>query len=92
MNICEPFIRRPIATTLLTAAIALAGGGITRGQIYGASSATASEPDRDAVTVEDFLATAYHQAGINSQDRLIAPGGRPIDIVRDGKVVEGLIG
>jgi multidrug efflux pump len=25
MNICEPFIRRPIATTLLTAAIALAG-------------------------------------------------------------------
>ena len=26
MNICEPFIRRPIGTTLLTAAIALAGG------------------------------------------------------------------
>src|SRR6201986_5304241 len=26
MNICEPFIRRPIATTLLTIAIALAGG------------------------------------------------------------------
>jgi multidrug efflux pump len=25
MNICEPFIRRPIATTLLTTAIALAG-------------------------------------------------------------------
>jgi len=72
--------------------LVMAGGGITRGQIYGASSATASEPDRDAVTVEDFLATAYHQAGINSQDRLIAPGGRPIDIVRDGKVVEGLIG
>jgi multidrug efflux pump len=26
MNICEPFIRRPVATTLLTVAIALAGG------------------------------------------------------------------
>src|SRR3954464_3541540 len=25
MNICAPFIRRPVATTLLTAAIALAG-------------------------------------------------------------------
>jgi hypothetical protein len=71
--------------------LVMAGGGITRGQIYGASSATSSEPDRDAVSVEDFLATAYHQAGINSQDRLIAPGGRPIDIVRDGKVVDGLI-
>jgi hypothetical protein len=71
--------------------LVLAGGGITRGQIYGASNATASEPDRDAVTVEDFLATVYHQLGIDSTDRLLAPGGRPIDIVRDGKVVEGLI-
>ena len=72
--------------------MALAGGGIARGQIYGASSATSSEPDRDAVSVEDFLATVYHQAGIDSRDRLLAPGGRPIDIVRDGNVVQGLIG
>jgi hypothetical protein len=71
---------------------ALAGGGIARGQIYGASNATASEPDRDPVTVEDFLATVYHQVGIDSTDRLLAPGGRPIDIVRDGHVVEGLLG
>jgi uncharacterized protein (DUF1501 family) len=70
----------------------MAGGGITRGQIYGASNATASEPDRDAVSVEDFLATAYHQLGINSEERLMAPGGRPINIVRDGKFVEGLVG
>ncbi|MBI4905488.1 MAG: DUF1501 domain-containing protein [Acidobacteria bacterium] len=70
----------------------LAGGGITRGQIYGASNSTASEPDRDAVTVEDFLATVYKQLGINSEDRLMAPGNRPIDIVRGGKPVAGLIG
>lgn len=69
----------------------LAGGGIARGQIYGASNATASEPDRDPVTVENFMATVYHQLGINSEDRLLAPGGRPIDIVRDGKFVPGLI-
>jgi len=71
---------------------ALAGGGIRRGQIYGASNATASEPDRDPVTVEDFLATVYQQVGIDSTDRLLAPGGRPIDIVRGGKVVRGLVG
>jgi Protein of unknown function (DUF1501) len=71
---------------------AVAGGGIAKGQIYGASNATASEPDQNPVTVEDFLATVYHQLGINSTDRLLAPGGRPIDIVRDGKVVEGLLG
>jgi hypothetical protein len=68
----------------------LAGGGITRGQIYGASNSTAAEPDRDPVTVENFLATVYHQLGVNAEDRLLAPGGRPIDIVRDGKCVEGL--
>jgi hypothetical protein len=71
---------------------AMAGGGVTRGQIYGASNATASEPDHDAVTVEDFLATVYQQVGIDSTDRLLAPGGRPIDIVRDGHVVKGLLG
>ena len=68
----------------------LAGGGITRGQIYGASNSTAAEPDRDPVTVENFLATVYRQLGVNAEDRLLAPGGRPIDIVRDGKFVAGL--
>jgi hypothetical protein len=68
----------------------LAGGGITRGQIYGASNATAAEPDSDPVTVESFLATVYNRLGINSEDRLLAPGNRPIDIVRDGKVVQAL--
>ncbi len=68
----------------------LAGGGITRGQIYGATTATATEPDRDAVTVEDLLATVYRQMGIDSSDRLLAPGNRPIDIVRDGRPVDGL--
>src|ERR1051326_2795820 len=30
MNISEPFIRRPVATTLLLAAVALSGGGAFR--------------------------------------------------------------
>jgi uncharacterized protein (DUF1501 family) len=70
----------------------LAGGGIAKGQIYGGINATAGEPDRDPVPVENLLATVYHQMGIDSQDRLMAPGGRSIDIVRDGQVVNGLIG
>ena len=70
----------------------LAGGGITRGQIYGASDATAAEPARDEVKLEDFLATVYHQLGIDSNEELLAFGGtRPIEIVKDGKVVKGII-
>lgn len=70
----------------------LAGGGITRGQVYGASDAISAEPSRDAVPLEDFLCTVYHQLGIDSNERLLAFGTRPIDIIKDGKVVKGLIG
>lgn len=71
----------------------LAGGGITRGQIYGASDATAAEPAREEVKLEDFLATVYHQLGIDSNQELVAFGGtRPIEIVKDGKVVKGIVG
>ncbi len=70
----------------------LAGGGITQGQIYGASDATASEPARDPVSLEDFLTTVYHQLGIDAREELLAFGTRPIEIVDGGKVVSGLIG
>lgn len=70
----------------------LAGGGITRGQIYGASDATAAEPARDEVMLEDFLATVYHQLGIDSNEELMAFGGtRPIEIIKDGKVVKSIV-
>jgi arylsulfatase A-like enzyme len=71
--------------------IAAAGGGLAKGTIYGSSNATASEPDVDPVTVEDYLFTVYNQLGINADDRLMAPGDRPIDIIRGGKLVKGLI-
>lgn len=69
----------------------LAGGGVTRGQIYGASDATAAEPARDAVPVEDFLATVYHQLGIDSTEKMLALGTRPVEIVYGGKVVSGIV-
>ena len=69
----------------------LAGGGVTRGQVYGASDATAAEPSRDAVTVEDFLATVYRQIGIDSTEKLLAMGTRPVEIGAGGKAVNGLV-
>jgi hypothetical protein len=71
--------------------IALAGGGIKKGQIYGSSDATASEPAKNPLTVEDLATTIYHQLGIEAQKELIAPGGRPIEIVDGGHVVDGLL-
>ena len=69
----------------------LAGGGITRGQIYGASDATAAEPAKNPVALEDYLYTAYHQLGIDANHELLAFGTRPIEIVKGGKLVKGII-
>ncbi|MFT4589459.1 MAG: hypothetical protein ACI9VS_001695 [Candidatus Binatia bacterium] len=71
--------------------VALAGGGIKRGFVYGASDATASEPDEKPLTVEDLSTTIYHQLGIVADKELMAPGGRPIEIVDGGKVVKELL-
>jgi hypothetical protein len=71
--------------------VVLAGGGIKRGMIYGTSDATGGEPNSDPMVLEDLAATLYHQIGIDPDKRLIAPGNRPIDIVRGGKVVKEIL-
>ena len=71
--------------------VALAGGGIKKGSIYGKSDATASEPDEDGLTVEDMAHTVYHCLGIDAAKKLMSPGDRPIDIVREGHVRKELL-
>ncbi len=71
--------------------VVLAGGGIKRGLIYGASDATGAEPERDAVSIQDLASTVYDRLGINSDKKLMAPGNRPIDIVNGGKVIKELL-
>ena len=71
--------------------VVLAGGGVKQGQIFGSSDATAAEPDSEAIEPPDLFATIYHLLGIEYQKRLLAPGNRPIDIVRGGKVRRGLL-
>jgi uncharacterized protein (DUF1501 family) len=72
--------------------VVLAGGGFKQGYIHGASNATASEPERDAVGPEDLATTVYHQIGIIADKELMAPGNRPIEIVDGGKVRTELLG
>jgi hypothetical protein len=71
--------------------LAMAGGGLKRGLVYGASDSTASEPEENPVRIEDLLATVYHQLGINADKELMAPGARPIEIIDGGNVVNELI-
>lgn len=71
--------------------IVLAGGGIKRGHVHGASDPTGGEPETDPLTVEDLAATIYQQLGIPHDKALMAPGNRPVRIVKDGEVQKGLL-
>jgi uncharacterized protein (DUF1501 family) len=71
--------------------VLLAGGGLKRGYIHGASDSTATEPERDPVGPEDLATTIYHQLGIDAEKELMAPGDRPIEIVDGGQVIQDLL-
>ena len=71
--------------------VVLAGGGVKKGYIHGASNATATEPDHDPIGPEDLATTVYHLMGIVADKELMAPGNRPIEIVDNGKVVKELL-
>jgi len=71
--------------------VMLAGGGVKGGVIHGASDPTATEPDHDPVSPADLATTVYNQLGIVADKELMAPGGRPIEIVKGGKVVNQLL-
>jgi hypothetical protein len=71
--------------------IVMAGGGIKGGIVHGSSNATASEPEDDPLTVEDWATTIYDRLGIDARKELMAPGARPIEIVDGGKVRSQLV-
>ena len=71
--------------------VALAGGGVKKGFVYGTSNPTASEPDENPIGVEDLFTTVYHCLGIVADKELMAPGDRPIEIVDGGKVCQDLL-
>ena len=71
--------------------VVFAGGGFKKGYVHGSSDPTGAEPSEDPLTVENMASTVYRCLGINADKRLMAPGSRPIDIVRGGEVVKELL-
>ncbi|MBP52559.1 MAG: sulfatase [Opitutae bacterium] len=70
--------------------VVLAGGGITRGQVYGSSDAFATAPEDNPLSVEDLATTVYDRLGIVADKELMAPGDRPMEIVDGGKVIQDI--
>ncbi|QEG42934.1 DUF1501 domain-containing protein [Roseimaritima ulvae] len=68
----------------------MAGGGVRGGQVVGESDATAAGPAHEAITPDDVAASFYHNLGIDPQLEFQTETGRPITLVRDGKVIPQL--
>ncbi|MEL6898234.1 MAG: DUF1501 domain-containing protein, partial [Planctomycetota bacterium] len=68
----------------------MAGGGVQGGQVIGESDDTAAGPRHDAITPDDVAASYYHNLGINPETEFDTETGRPITLIRDGKVIPQL--
>jgi len=70
--------------------VALAGGGIRGGQVYGASDKIGAYPREGRVRPEDLSATIFHCLGYAPQAEYLDPLGRPHPISR-GEVLQAIL-
>jgi hypothetical protein len=68
----------------------MAGGDVRGGQALGASDDKAAEPAGEGYTPDDVAASFYKNLGIDPHTEYASGTGRPITLVRDGRVIGGL--
>jgi len=69
--------------------VALAGAGISGGNVIGSTTPTASDPKDQPVSIEDLAVTIYQTLGIDPGKEFHA-NGRPIKIANNGKYLSEL--
>jgi hypothetical protein len=72
-------------------AVVAAGGGFKKGYAHGTTDAQGMAPATEPCTPDDVSATIFHCLGIDPHLELVTPTGRPIQLFREGKVVEKLL-
>ncbi len=68
----------------------MAGGKVRGGQVIGESDDTAAGPRHEAITPDDAAASFYYNLGIDPNIEFDSTTGRPITLVRNGKLIEQL--
>jgi hypothetical protein len=69
--------------------VLLAGGGVKRGFVYGASDKQGAYPSKDPVRPDDLAATLFYLLGIDPATQVRALGDRPV-MISEGKAVTGI--
>lgn len=69
----------------------LAGAGIRGGVVHGETDAEGAKVVKDAVPVPNLLATVATALGLNPDDTVMSPAGRPISLTEHGVPVKALL-
>jgi hypothetical protein len=72
-------------------AVLLAGGGFRRGYAHGTTDAQGMAPALEPCTPDDIAATVFSQLGIDPHQELMTPTGRPVQLFREGRVLQRLL-
>ena len=72
-------------------ACVLAGGGFKRGYGHGTTDASGMAPATEPVTPDDVAGTIFHNLGIAPNTEIQSATGRPIQLYREGKVIEKVL-
>jgi hypothetical protein len=70
--------------------VLMAGGGMKGGQVIGASDDKGMGPADEPITPDQVAASFYHCLGIDHTKEYHTPNGRPVMIVREGKLIDRL--
>src|SRR5262245_10024009 len=72
-------------------ACVLAGGGFKRGYAHGTTDPQGMAPATLPCTPDDVSSTIFHCLGVDPHLELQTPTGRPVQLFREGRVVEKLL-
>ncbi len=72
-------------------AVVVAGGGLRRGYAHGSTDAHGMAPATEPCTPDDLAATLFHCLGIDPHKELNTSTGRPVQLFREGRVIEKLL-
>ena len=71
--------------------VILAGGGIRRGEVIGATDSKAMFPTTTPYGIHDLMRTILRQMGIDADRVHTTPLGRPVPLVTGGAVIDELV-
>ena len=69
----------------------LLGAGVKGGYVAGETNKTASKVTKDPYTISDINATIAYLLGIDTEEEILSPNGRPFKVANKGEVIKDIL-